>query len=243
MNARGGEALLLAILAWAGCATAPAAGAGRRSVEAEGTAPADAPGAGERALADAQKRAIEKALGVSIAATTKVDGAIAVRRRIWADARGRVESWAVLSDRVVDGFRVVRIRAVVVRLADGDEVPPPADVTVRIEAAGPAGEGLRKGFGARGFTVVEKGGDFVVTARSGSELLRDARTAPFVTGRGRVTVSVTEAATGGVVWKRTAEASGLDSDPLAASALAVANAGEACGRDAADGLSRILWNR
>lgn len=242
MNARGGEALLLAILAGAGCATAPAAGAERRIVVAEGRA-ADGPGAGERALADAQKRAVELALGVKLAASTRVEGALAVRRRIWADARGRVESWTVLGERTEGGARVVRIRAVVRRLAEDEEVPPPADTTVRIEAAGPAAAGLRRGFGARGFTVVERGGDFIVKGSSESGLIRDGRTAPFVSGQGRVSVAVVDAATGGVVWEQARESGGLDLDPLTASARAVESAGELGGRDAADGLSRILWSR
>lgn len=239
MSTRGGAATLttLLVLSGAGCATAPVS-AGRRTVEAAGWGADSA-----SALADAQKRAVEKALGVAIAASTKVEASVAVKRRIWADARGRIESWTVQDDKAERGLRVVRIRAVVVRLSEGEAVPPPNDTKVRIEASGPAGEGLRRGFGARGFTVVDEGGDFVVKGTGSSGLLRDGRTAPFVSGRGRVAVSVTEAATGGVVWERAAEASGLDSDPLAASALAVANAGEACGRDAADGLSRILWNR
>ncbi len=241
MNASG--AALALLLAGAGCATAPAVGVGRKIVEAEGMAPAQAPAAGERALADAQKRAVEKALGVALAASTRVEAAIVVRRRIWADARGRVESWAVLGDKTVEGMRVVRIRAVVVRLSEGEEVPPPAEATVRIEGGGPAQAGLRRGFGARGFTVVEHGGDFVVKARCGATFQRDPRTAPFVSGRGRVSVSVIDAVTGGVVWERSAEAGGLDADPLSASARAVESAAEAGGRDAAEGLSRLLWNR
>lgn len=241
MSARGGSLALL--LAAAGCATAPVTGADRRTVEAEGRAAEDGPSAGDRALADAQKRAVEKALGVRLAASTHVEAAIAVRRRIWADARGRVESWTVLGERTEGGARVVRIRAVVRRLAEDEEVPPPADTTVRIEAAGPAAAGLRRGFGARGFTVVERGGDFIVKGSSESGLIRDGRTAPFVSGQGRVSVAVVDAATGGVVWEQARESGGLDLDPLTASARAVESAGELGGRDAADGLSRILWSR
>lgn len=230
--------LSVLLLAGAGCASAPAAGSGRRIVDAEGWGADSA-----SALADAQKRAVEEALGVAISASTRVEKAVAVKRRIWADSRGRIESWTVRSDKAENGLRAVRIRAVVVRLAEGEEVPPPNDTKVRIEAPGPAGEGLRRGFVARGFIVVEAGEDFVVTARGAAELLRDPRTAPFVSGRGRVRVSVKNAATGGLVFERSFEAAALDSDPLSASALAVAGAGETGGRDAADGLSKLLWTR
>lgn len=91
--------------------------------------------------------------------------------------------------------------------------------------------------------MVEKGGEFIVRGVASSELLRDARTAPFISGRGRVSVSIVDAATGGVVWAQSREAGELDLDPLTASARAVASAGELGGRDAASGLSSILWNR
>ncbi len=240
MNARGGSLTLLLLLA--GCATAPSNGAGRKTVEAEGWA-AEGAGARDRALADAQKRAVETALGVSLAASTRVEAAVAVRRRIWADARGKVESWKVLGERTEGGLRAVRIRAVVARLAEGEEVPPPADAKVRIESGGPADAGVRRGFGARGFSVVPSGGDFVVRASAASTLARDQRTAPFISGRGRVTVSVTDASSGAVLWEQSREAGRLDSDPLTAAAGAVDAAGELAGRDAAEGLSRILWTR
>jgi hypothetical protein len=236
VNARTG--LFAALLLASGCATAPGGAGGRKRVAAVGRG-ADA----ESALADAQKRAVEKALGVSISASTRVEGAVAVRRRIWADARGRVESWTVLDARKEEGLSSVRIRASVIRLADGEEVPPPSDTTVRIEAAGPAGQGLRRGFGARGFTVVEKGGDYVVRARSTSELLHDPRTSPFVSGRARVLLSIVDSRTGAVVAERASEAGSLASDALSASSSAVGSAGELGGREAADGLSRLLWSR
>jgi|CXWL01.1.fsa_nt_gi hypothetical protein len=240
MSRQGSLALLLALT---GCASAPASSTVGITVEVEGVAPADGSSAGDRALADAQKRAVEKALGVSIAASTKVEAAIAVRRRIWADARGRVESWTVLGDRVEGGMRLLRIRAIVRRLADSEEIPPPVPTAVRIEAAGPVRTGLRRGLAARGFTVVEQGGDFVVRAIVDAEVLRDGRTAPFVSGRGRVSVSVVETATGGVVLEQAREAAELDGDAMTASSRAVESAGELCGREAADGLSKILWNR
>lgn len=241
MNMRRGSLALLLLLA--GCASTPIGGAERRTVVVEGWAPARGRASGAKALGDAQKRAVEKAFGVKLAASTRIDAAIAVRSRIWAVARGRVEKWTVLKDGVVDGFRRMRIRAVVRRVADDEELPPPPDTTVRIVAPGPAEAGLRRGFTSKGFILVERGGDFVVKGYGDSSPLQDARTAPFVSARGAVNVSVVEARTGGVVWERSSEAGGLDTDLLAATIRAVESAGEQGGRDAADGLSRILWNR
>lgn len=231
----GGLALLLAV---AGCASAPVSGAGTTTVDAEGRG-ADAP----QALADALKRAVEQALGVSLAASTRVEGAVAVRRRIWADSRGRVERWTVLGEHTRDKMTIVRVRAVVRRPADDEAVPPPDGTKIRLEAAGAAEAGLRRGLGARGLVVVERGEEFIVRARGGSTLLHDARTGPFVSVRGKVTVSVIESASGAVLWEKSSEAAGLDTDSLAAANLAMENAGELGGRDAADGLARALWNR
>ncbi len=128
MNARGGSLALL--LAVAGCATAPVSGAGTTTVEAEGRG-VDAP----QALADALKRCVEKALGVSLAASTRVEGAVAVRRRIWADSRGRVERWTVLGERTRDGLTVVRVRAAVRRMTEGEGLLPPADTNGAVRAS------------------------------------------------------------------------------------------------------------
>lgn len=236
-----GLGLLLLLLA-AGCASAPVGGGRGGTVEAEGRAP-EGPGAGERALVDALKRAVEGALGVSLAASTRVEGAIAVRRRIWADARGKVERWTVLRETTEAGMRVVWIRAVVRRASATEVLPPPAESTVRIAAQGPAAEGLRRSFGAGGFKVVEGGGDFVATVRANSNLLRDPRTAPFVTSRARVRVAVVESATGTVVSERAGEAAGLDADALDAAAKAGDAAGELAGTAAAVELSSYLWKQ
>lgn len=236
MNAKCGSLALL--LTFAACASTPRKGSDRVTVEVEGRGTDSA-----QALADALKRSVEKGLGVKVASTTKVEAAVAVRRRIWAESRGAVETWTVLGERSQDGLKVVRVRSVVRRLSDGESVPPPEGVKVRIDASGPAEAGVRRGFGLKGYQVVERGEAFVVRARSASALLHDARTAPFVSARGKVTVSVVDAASGGVVWEAAREAGGLDTDGLAASALAVENAGEAGGRDAADGLSQVLWDK
>lgn len=239
-------AFLAASGALAGCAATAPRGPERVSVEAEGWAaevPADVYGPRARALADAQKRAVEKAAGVSVAAVTRLDKGVAVRQRVWTQARGRIESWELLGDVLEDGFRKMRIRALV-RLDPpaAAQEPPPADARLRVAAEGPAAAGLRRSLGARGFMLVERDEEYVVDARSSTSLARDPRLAPFVSGRSRLTVSVKDAS-GTVVWEAAREAAALDADPLLAAARATDAAGELAGRDAAEGLAEALWKR
>ena len=114
----------------------------------------------------------------------------------------------------------------------------------RAESAVPPAEaGIRRGFGAGGFRLVEKDPDFIVTARVSAELSRDERLAPFVTGLDHVSLAVLDTATGAVVWEQSRDSAGLDADPLLAAAAAGEAAGERAGRDAAAGLAEVLWNR
>lgn len=237
-------AVLLLCAGLAGCASAPR-GPARVVVEAEGwaaDAAGDAHGPRARALADAQKRAVEKAAGVSVTAVTRVDEGVAVRQRVRAHSRGRIERWDLLEDRREDGFRKLRIRAVVRLDPPGAPAPLPADARLRVTGAGPAAAGLRRGLSARGFALVESGEEFTADARATTRLTRDPRLEPFVSGRARVTVSVQDAS-GAVVWQATRDAAGLDADPLLAASAAAEAAGELAGRDAAEGLAEALWNR
>lgn len=238
-------AVLLLSAGLAGCASAPR-GPARVVVEAEGWAadvPGDAYGPRARALADAQKRAVEKAAGVRVTAVTRVEQGVAVRQRVRADARGRIERWDLLEDRREDGFHKLRIRAVVRLDPPGaTPAPLPADARLRVSGDGPAAAGLRRGLSARGFDLVESGEEFTADARATARVARDPRLAPFVSGRARVTVSVKDPS-GAVVWQATREAARLDADPLLAAAAASETAGELAGRDAAEGLAEALWNR
>lgn len=244
MNAR--VAVAAALMGLAGCASAPTRGGERTTVEAEGWAAltkGDPYGPRARALADAQKRAVEKAAGVNVAASTRVDAAVAVRQRIWTDARARIESWELIGDRAEDGFRKLRIRAVV-RLDGGDTAqPPPGDAKVRVASGGPAAAGLRRGLGEAGFILADAEAEYVATAETDARVVRDIRLAPFVTGRANVKVSIRDAVSGVVVWEQARDASGLDADPALAVARAGESAGRLAGRDAGAGLSAYLWRR
>ena len=92
-------------------------------VEAEGWTPLDPNKPLEtrrRALAEAQKNAVEKVTGVAVTATTKVDLAVTSEQKISADVGGYIHKYEILWEKKDDGFLKIRIRAFVLRsMADG----------------------------------------------------------------------------------------------------------------------------
>ena len=82
-------------------------------VEAEGWAllNADKPAweTRQRAIAEAQKRAVESAAGVSISARTKVDMSVTRQQTIQADVGGYIRKYKILSARKEAGFLKIRI--------------------------------------------------------------------------------------------------------------------------------------
>ena len=241
-----GRATVAGLLAAAlsSCAGAPERRA--RTVEAEGWAPVAAGDESDgraRALAAAQKRAVEEATGVRVAAATRIDGAVAVRQRVWADTAGRLESWTVLKEWAEDGFHKARIRAVV---AAGD--PPslrraPGGVKVAVVGEGAAGPAVRRALSASGFELVSGGAEYVARFRAASRPLHDTRLGAFSSSRARVTVEISDAATGAVVCERAGEASALGDDSASAAELAAGLAAEAASREAAEGLTAVAWTR
>ncbi|MBI3552676.1 MAG: hypothetical protein HY077_09155 [Elusimicrobia bacterium] len=169
--------------AWAACLTLSLAGChgvrgpdGRRAsvVEAEGWAPLDMrdrPGSRARALAQAQRAAVEKASGVSVWALTRVRRETAFEQTVTARALGTIERYKVLRESEEDGFLKIVVRAWVrpsERTPDIEEEPiavtghPKVSVSVlnpsgKAEVARSAADGVRRELARRGFAVLEIG--------------------------------------------------------------------------------------
>jgi len=149
-------------------------------IEAEGWSPidaADAIGTKQRALAEAQKKAVERVVGVFISAKTRVDQAVNVDARILANIKGYIRKYDVVKEKEDGGFHKTTIRALVLYQKIGEDLkllglvrpaPPPGNptVVVRVRAKGKgdratlseaAGQGVRRGLVERGFMVVEEG--------------------------------------------------------------------------------------
>lgn len=242
----------LVVVLWAcACAHAPgrapageaAAEPGVATVEAEGWAPLAADvggGARRRALADAQRAAVEKAVGVRLTARTRVSAAIATDAAVEARTQGTLLGWTVLSERDEDGFHKTRIRARV-KLGPPDDdprLPPKVAVRLRGPAAESAESGVRRGLIASGVQVVaDAEADLVV---DGTVAAREVGGfADFSSWRARVSLSVTRSSTRQVLGVESREASAADPSPDAAEERAAALAGE----QGAERLARAAFPR
>ena len=119
-------------------------------IEAEGWTPVvddDVLGMKQRSLADAQKKAVERVVGVFISAKTRVSKAVTVDQNILANVSGYVQKYDVLSERREEGFYKTRIRALVLYKKIGSDLkalglmrpePPPGNpkVVVLLSARG-----------------------------------------------------------------------------------------------------------
>ncbi|HEX4047841.1 MAG TPA: hypothetical protein VH309_08405 [Elusimicrobiota bacterium] len=236
---RGAAAFLLLALT-AGCAGVGArAGAdGRReiTVEAEGWAPllgGDELSGRRRALAEAQKKAVEKAVGVTLRASTRVDDAVSVRQSIEANMGGTIRRYQVLSEGEQGGFFKVRIRAVVL-YAPVDAGPPkrsPPRVAVNIPSERVSGA-VRSALAAGDDDVVGdeagegggEGADVVVTGVVETRGLADPRLGGFFSYTAKVSLTAANVRTG-KVSRVDEEASAVDTDEREARDRALDKAG------------------
>ncbi|MEK7390270.1 MAG: hypothetical protein AAB036_11300 [Elusimicrobiota bacterium] len=216
---RAGLALVLFCLAaeLTGCGRALfRGGPGKgRVVEAEGWTPIDSANPLEtkrRAIAEAQKNAVEQVMGVSVSATTKVEAAVTSEQKILANIGGYIRNYEILSEREEEGFLKIRIRALVlfhppkpassaasgVRLAVLCE---DKNLSVVIEAH----------LSERGFTLEQSAADadYSIRASANVFVLADSGVAGLSAGRARVVLDVSETKTKGV-FQHVREASALD---------------------------------
>ncbi|MBI4422501.1 MAG: hypothetical protein HY554_02170 [Elusimicrobia bacterium] len=234
-------------------------------IEAEGWAPLDPQdvlGTKQRALAEAQKKAVERVVGVFISAKTRVDQAVNVDQRILANVKGYIRKYDLVSEREDGGFLKTRIRALVLYQKIGDDLkdlglvrppPPPGNpkVVVRLRARGrgkeefgeAAAQGVRRALVERGFLVVEEGhGDLVVTGETEAHPIEDARLAGFRSFRARVSLQAAKA-NGEVLSQKSQEASGLDPSGPVAEGKAYDAAGALAGEAVAAELLALLKGR
>lgn len=249
-------AALAALLAAGGCAHARP---GAEPVVAEGWA-AEAPGGDEevarrRAVADALRRAVERAAGVSLTARTRLRDGAALSSRVVADAAGCVRRYEVLEEGRARGGRRALVRAEVLPPSSCGRSPLPpaaledAAVEVRVTGRGALGRGaaraaasaLRARLAERGWRVVESGAPWRLSGRADVEPVRDARVAPFTGAVAELSLRA-ERADGSLMWEGRGSASALDADTPAAGSRAAARAAEVAAAGAADALEGGLWD-
>jgi hypothetical protein len=239
------KAGLAVLLLLAGCAHGPARRAGleRVSVTAEGWAavvPSDPLGTAKRALAEAQRQAVEKVTGVSVRARTRVEQALAVEQRIWSDAEGRILSYEVLDEREEGGLHKTRIRAVVLKEPPGPgqarPAPLPGDPKVAVVVdtwafpdRAAAERGVQQGLKDSGVKVGFGAADYVVSGEASVAPLDSGGLEGFVSCRARLAVELKDRAKDEVIAARNFEASAMDVSRQAAAGKALAQAGRLAG--------------
>jgi len=240
--------LAFALLAWGLCACAHGRLKGRAAdagvtVEAEGWAAIvseDPLGTARRALAEAQRKAVERVSGVSLRARTRVDQAVAVEQRIWADAAGRILSYEILGEHEEGSFHKTRIRAVVLKRdnrigASGSE-PLPGDpkMAVALKAGSfsdknAAEQGLRQALREAGISVVNGKADYTVSGEAEVSVLDSRGLEGFASFRARLAIELREGLEGKVISERSLEASAIDLSGRVAAAKALEKAGRLAG--------------
>jgi hypothetical protein len=255
-----GTALLGVVLATTfltGCAGLLKRDGGEMAVVAEGWAPANAKdpdGTRRRALADAQKKAVEQVSGVAVSALTRVQDSVTLRQKITAEVRGFVSHYDVLDEKEEMGFFKVRIRAFI----RPGEVPRPAappstDVRFSLTVKGSglsdedlgasASTAIRRELLAQGFNIDDSTDSWSMQGAAASVPILDARLGSFHSARAHVSLRVVEPKTQAVVWETSQEASALGLDPGSAALAAAQAAGTLAGRQAAGEVSEVLWKR
>lgn len=251
-------ALLLAALMASGCATGPR-GARTRSLVVEGWAPLQGqsrPDALRQAVADAQRKAVEEAGGVEIAAVSLVDDAAMSRQRLSSTVRGAVSRFKVLSEHEEDGMLKVKVRAEV-ELTDKEHARKPGwtpGTGPRAYIEAPLDENDPRAAAAQGAFIrawTSYGGEVASSRKTADLILRasartfpveEPRVKPFFSARALYSLSASQAAaSGGTQWAVEREAASLGLDSRDASDRALQAAAAAVALAAAEDLPSHLW--
>jgi len=246
---------------------------GGEVVEAEGWTPLEGVGQGaeglldakRRSLVEAQKKAIERTVGVYISAKTRVAQAVTLNQNILAKVEGYIKSFEVKKEWQEDGFHKTRIWALVRYQKVGEDLralglirpePPPGNPNVVVVMAtkgpypedrdGRASAGVRQGLLKRGFKVVDRNdvtADLVIRGEAEVHPMPDVRLGGFYSYRARVSLEVVKPGTGEVIGSKVQEVSQMDPVPEIAAAKALEQAGQMAGDILGGELSDSLQHR
>ncbi len=203
-------------------------------VEAEGLAPYEANDlikTKRGSLTDAQRNAVEKAVGVFVSAKTMVEQAIAIENNILARTEGYVKKYDILSETVDQGLYKTKIRALVaIKDLEADlkgmsllKAPPlkrprvsvlvSEEVDKKTISERPAASALEKSLIDSGYVVVGqdrlKEAEVNITGRASAYPFQTDGLGGFVSYRARLSIQATRPGSSDVVLSLSKEASGL----------------------------------
>ena len=226
-------------------------------VEAEGFAPNDPKdiiNTKRGSLVDAQRNAIEKAVGVFVSARTMVEKAIAIENNILARTDGYLKKYDIISEGPVENnlYRT-RIRALValrdlekdlkdMSLLKTNELLRPRviiDIKEKVDKAdvddGAAADALQKSLMEQGFVIVDKDrlkeADLVIKGKASSFPFQSEGLGGFVSYRARLAVQAVRPGTQDVLSSSSKEASGLGGNPDLAALKSLETVGELTGKE------------
>lgn len=236
-------------------------------VEAEGLAPhnpKDLIATKRASLVDAQRNAIEKAVGVYVSARTMVEKAVAIENNILAKSAGYVKKYDILSEGPRDDLYYTRIRALVslreieqdlreLSLTHTPDLKKPRVAIDIVEVVdkdsvedAPAATSLQRMLSESGFVIVSlervKEADLVIRGKASSYPFQGAGLGGFVSYRARLTAEALRNGTSDVVTSVTQEASGLGGNRDLAALKSLEVVGEMVGRDLSMSLA-AAWSK
>jgi len=235
------------LAALAGCAAVGPRAANERKevvVDAEGWAPLagrDTLSARHRALAEAQRKAVEKAVGVTLRARTRVDDAVNIKQSIEANVGGSIRRYEVTAEGEEGGFFKIRIRAAVIYqpVAPPPPARPPSRLAVRIASERVAGA-VRGALSSRDYEISAAGAeaDVAVTGVVETRGLADPRLGGFYSYTAKVSLTAANLLNGRVT-RVEREATAIDTVEQAACDRALDKAGDESAAALAAGLAEI----
>lgn len=225
-------------------------------VEAEGLAandPKDLIGTKRASLTDAQRNAVEKAVGVYVSARTLVEKAVAIENNILARSDGYVKKYDILSEGPSGDLYRTRIRALVslkeieqdlrgLSLTNTPDLKKPR-VTVDIAEDmdrlpaddASAASALQRVLSESGFVVVAqeraKQADLLIRGKASAYPFQGEKLGGFVSYRARLSVQALRPGSNDVVSSVTQEASGLGGNADLAGLKALETVGELVGHE------------
>lgn len=226
-------------------------------VEAEGFAPNDPKdilNTKRGSLVDAQRNAIEKAVGVFVSARTMVEKAVAIENNILARTDGYLKKYDVLSEGVVENnlYRT-RIRALValkdlekdlkdMSLLKTNELKRPrVSISIKEQAdkansdEATASDALQKALMEQGYVIVEgdrvKEADLLIKGKASAFPFQAEGLGGFVSYRARLAVQAVRPGTQDVIASLSREASGLGGNPDLAALKSLETVGDLIGRE------------
>jgi hypothetical protein len=236
-------------------------------VEAEGLAPhnpKDMIATKRASLVDAQRTAVEKAVGVYVSARTLVEKAVAIENNILAKTDGYVKKYEILQEGPQGDLYHTRIRALValkelqddlreLSLTSAPDLRKPRVLIDIVETMGgkesvedePAASALQRMLSESGFVIVTperaKQADLVIKGKATAYPFQGQGLGGFVSYRARLTVEAVRSGTNDVISSVTQEASGLGGNTDLAALKSLETVGEMVGRDLSMSLPEA-WN-